>query len=221
MRLEIEVLDGNQKGKRISLSNGLLFGRRTESLHFADQLIADAHGILMLDHKNMWNIECLPGNNVRLGLSELSRIALLPGLVFHLGQTGFKVVEKGQVQVANWADGLMKWLKNNPSVAKPSEIFFFLHPLRLTFVQGPQYEEFLTISYGPRELGFNSLDLHLADPTAPKSVARFFQVGEQAYIENLCGNKALINSKSFDQHPIREDDQLKIGSTIIELSILK
>jgi len=221
MRLEIEVLDGNQKGKRISLTNGLIFGRRTNDLVFADDLIGDSHAILMIDHRNTWNIECLEPNLVRIGLSELKRIALIPGLVFHFGQTGFKVVEKGEAQAISWSTGLINWLKENTAPKKNSDIFFFLKPVRLTFVQGPQFEEFLTIAYGPRVLGFNNLDLNLTDPTAPNQVARFFQVGEQAYIENLCGDKALINSKSFDQHPIQDDDQLKIGSTIIELSILK
>ncbi|MBC7464838.1 MAG: hypothetical protein H7256_02505 [Bdellovibrio sp.] len=221
MRLEIEVLDGNQKGKRIGLTIGLLFGRKINNLVFADKMIAEAHAVLMLDHRNSWSIECLDPNTVRIGLSELLKIALIPGLIFHFGQTGFKVVEKGELQVSNWSDGLIKWFKENPAKQKDSEIFFFLRPLRLTFVQGPQYDQFLTIAYGPRVLGYNSLDLHLSDPMAPRMVARFLQAGEQAYIENLCGNKALINSKSFDQHPIQDEDLLKIGSTIIELSILK
>lgn len=221
MRLEIEVIDGNQKGKRISLSNGLLLGRKMPTLTFADKMMSETHGILMLDHRNTWNIECLSPNLVRIGLGEVTRITLIPGLVFHLGQTGFKVVEKGELPNLNWSDGLVTWLKEHPAEQKPSDIFFFLHPLRLTFVQGPQYEEYLTVGYGPRILGFNSLDLNLTDPAAPRTVGRFFQVGEQAYFENLCGNKALINSKSFDQHPIQDEDLLKIGSTIIELSILK
>lgn len=221
MRLEIEVLDGNQKGKRISLSSGLLLGRTMPTLVFADRMMSDSHGVLIMDHRNTWNFECLPPNLVRLGSGEVPRIALIPGLVFHLGQTGFKVVEKGELQNINWSDGLLSWLKDHPAESKPSDLFFFLHPLRLTFVQGPQFEEYLTIGYGPRVLGFNSLDLNLTDPSAPKTVGRFFQVGEQAYLENLCGNKALINSKSFDQHPIQDEDLLKIGSTIIELSILK
>jgi hypothetical protein len=221
MRLEIEVLDGNQKGKRISLSNGLLLGRKTHDLSFADNMISPAHAILMLDFKNSWNIECLDENVVRLGLGEMKKVALLPGLVFHMGQTGFKVVEKSAPTVATWTEGLIRWLKENPAEQKSTEFFFFLHPLRLTFMQGPQYDEYLTMGYGPRVLGFNCLDLNLADSNAPKEVARFFQIGEQAYVENLCGQKALINSKSFDQHPIQDGDLLKIGSTIIELSILK
>ncbi|MFZ3230080.1 MAG: hypothetical protein WA160_07740 [Pseudobdellovibrio sp.] len=220
MRFEIEVLDGNQKGKRISLSSGLLLGRTASHLKFSDSLMAESHGILMLDHKKAWNIECLDNNFIRIGISELRRISLIPGLIFHLGQTGFKVVEKGEPLVENWSDGLKTWLKNNPAERRQSDIFFFLHPIRLTFEQGPQYEEYLTLGYGPRIIGFNNLDLNLKDPSAPREVGRFFQIGEQSYLENLCGNKSLINSKSFDQHPIQDGDILKIGSTLIELSIL-
>lgn len=218
MRLQLEVLDGPQKSKKITLKRGFLLGR---NIDFTDSLMAEQHGFLDFDMKKHWIFECLAPAKVRVGSAEKDRITLIPGLIFHLGQTGFKVVEKPPPLYASWESGLMEWLKKNPGQFKKREFFFFLNPVSLAFVQGPQYEHFITLSYGPRTLGHGNLDIHLIDPSLPKSVAQFFQIGDRCYIENLCAERATINSNSFDQHPLKDGDRLKINSTIIELSTLK
>ena len=221
MRYELEVLDGQNKGRRIPLKRGLIIGKTSSTLPFNDALMSDQHGVLAFDHKKTWNFECLAPNKVRIGSAEHHKAALLPGLIFHLGQTGFKVVEKLTLSYETWDEGVRDWLKHHHGEAKFKEFFFFLHPVSLNFIQGPQYEEFFTLSYGPRTMGHDSLDINLKDPQIPSSVARFFQIADQCYIENLCGEKALINSRPFDQHPIQNGDLLKINSTIIELSVQK
>ncbi len=221
MRLQIEVLDGPQKGKRITLQKGLLIGRKTEQLDIGDQMMAPQHGVVDSDNKNAWNFECLAPALARVGSVEMARVSLLLGLVFHLGQTGFKVVEKTSLGIEAWDTNLVDWLKENPGHPKQTDFLFFLNPISLAFVQGPQYEQFSTLSYGPRILGHGSLDIHLVDPSCPPQVARFFQVADRCYVENLCGERATINSNSFDQHPIKDGDRLKVNSTIIELSMIK
>lgn len=221
MKIELEVLDGPQKGKRIPLKNGLQLGRLAGPLSFEDGQMADLHGVLSFDQKKLWYIECLAPSKLRLGFEEKDRAQLLMGLVFHLGQTGFKVVERPPLAFATWEDGVKDWLRNNPGRLVAHELFFFLNAVRLTFTQGPQFEEFYTLSYGPREIGFNNLDLNIKDPSAPPRVAKFFQIGDQVYIENLCGEKALINDKIFDQHPIASGDRLTVASNVVELSLLK
>lgn len=225
MRLELEVLDGDNKGKRLSLKNGLQLGRQQghgqDAFVFADSEMADLHAVVSLDSKKHWNIECLAPNRMRLGFEEVDRATLIQGLVFHLGQTGFKVVEHVRaLKNTNWVDDFKEWLENNPARPTSTEVFFFLHPVRLSFTQGPQYEDVYTLSYGPRELGYNSLDLNLKDPASPQRVSRFFQIGDKAYIENLCGDKATINGQPFDQHVINNGDILRVSSSTIELSIL-
>lgn len=219
MRLELEILDGVNKGQRIALKNGLVVGKSVDSLHF-DESMAELHAMISLDSKKHWNIECLGSNKIRLGFEEVSRARLIFGLIFNLGQTGFKVVQNEGRVVASWEKELKTWFENNPGPQLESEIVFFLKPVRLSFILGPQYEEVYTLSYGPRELGFNNLDLNIKDPTAPTQVARFFQIADQIYIENLCGDKATINGQAFDQHPVASGDKLKVASNVIELSLL-
>lgn len=221
MKIELEVLDGPQKGNRISLKNGLQFGRLAGPLSFEDSQMADLHGVITFDHKKSWNIECLAPLKLRLGFEEVDRAQLLFGLIFHLGQTGFKVVQRPALAYESWDAGMKDWLQNHPGRLQANELFFFLTPLRLTFIQGPQYEDFYTLSYGARELGFNNLDLNIKDPSVPNKIAKFFQIGDQAYIENLCGDRAKINGAFFDQHPIQNGDRLTIASNVIELSLLK
>lgn len=220
MRLELEVLDGTHKGKRLLLRNGLKLGREQGSLAFDDAEMSDLHAVVMFDIKKSWNIECLAPNKLRLGFEEVERATLISGLIFHLGQTGFKVVEHTSKVEGPWEEKMKDWFENNPGQPTATEIFFFLKPVRLSFIQGPQYEEVYTLSYGPRELGYNHLDLNLKDPSSPPRVARFFQVGDQVYIENLCGEKASINGAPFDQHNVQNGDVLRVTSSVIELSLL-
>ncbi len=221
MKIELEVLDGPQKGKRIALKNGLQIGRLVGPYSFEDMQMADFHSVLSFDPKKLWNIECLAPLKLRLGFEEVPRAQLIIGLVFHLGQTGFKVVERPPLAYDTWEDGVKDWLRSHPGSLMANDLVFFLNPVRLTFIQGAQYEEFYTLSYGPRELGFNNLDLNIKDPSAPNKVARFFQIADQVYIENLCGEKARMNGAAFDQHPLKTGDQLTVTSNVIELSLLK
>jgi hypothetical protein len=220
MRLELEILDGRNKGKRISLRNGLVIGRMVDQISFGDQDMAELHVIVNLDSKKSWNIECLGNNRIRLGFDEVVRARLILGLIFNLGQTGFKVVQREGRQITSWESEMKNWLENNPAPRAAPELFFFLKPLRLSFIQGPQYEEVYTLSYGPRELGHNNLDLNIKDPTAPQQVAKFFQIADQVYVENLGADKVSINGSSFDQHLVSSGDKLKVGSNVIELSLL-
>lgn len=220
MRLELEILDGVNKGKRITLRNGLVVGKSVDSLVFDDEDMGELHAIVNLDQNKSWNIECLGGNKIRLGFDEVGRARLILGLIFNMGQTGFKVVQRQTREIGSWTDELKTWLENNPGPRTEPEVFFFIKPLRLSFIQGPQFEEVYTLSYGPRELGYNNLDLNVKDPSAPPLVARFFQVADKIYIENLCGDKTSINGAPFDQHPVTSGDKLKVGSNVIELTLL-
>jgi len=220
MRLELEILDGVNKGKKIPLRNGLIVGKTVDSLNFDDDSMAELHAILNLDSNKRWNIECLGDNRLRLGFEEVSKARLIIGLVFNLGQTGFKVVQKEGRAIASWESEMKTWLENHPGPRVHPDMFFFLKPIRLSFIQGPQYEEVYTLSYGPREIGFNNLDLNIKDPGVPAKVARFFQVADKVYVENLCGDKATLNGNPFDQQLVSSGDKLKVGSNVIELSLL-
>lgn len=240
MRLALEIIDGKNRGQQFILRSGLVLGRgvagdkstgdnkstevaNPKALFFADTEMLNSHAVITYDLNNTWIINSLAPAKIRLGSSEVEQATLILGLVFHLGQTGLKVVERVAKTSSSgqpWQEALKKWLIEFSARPTSTELFFFLKPIRLSFTQGPQYEEVYTLSYGPRELGYNSLDINTKDPATPPRIAKFFQIGEQAYIENLCGNAATINGAPFDQHTIKSGDILKVASNTIELSIL-
>lgn len=217
MKLTLLVLDGPLKGKYLRFRENLVLG----SKRFSDPDMLENHAIISLDQNFLWKIEALHGGAIRAGSSEAPSLSLVLGLIFHLGQTGFKVVERPKLWFSTWESGLIDYLSANDWEAQTTDFFFFLYPVRLTFLQGPQTDEFYTLSYGPRELGFNNMDLTLKDPSQPRQIAKFFQIGETAYIQSLCGDKMTINDQPIDQHPIQEGDRLAVGSNLIELTILK
>lgn len=202
------------------LRNGLILGKSQEELSFDDPEMFASHAVVQYNLQKFWNIECLAPSKLRLGTQDVISASLIPGLIFHLGQTGFKVVERIPTTIGQWRAALRDWLETFQARPTSTEIFFFLRPIRLIFVRGPQYEEAYTLSYGPRELGYNNLDLDIKDPSSPRRVAKFFQVGDQSFIENLCGDRATINGAAFDQHRISKGDLLRVSTCVIELSVL-
>lgn len=220
MRFELEVLDGPEKGRKIPFKKGLILGAESDLFHFEDSQMLGQHAVLTYDQKNAWNIEGLGEGKLRIGSNEQPRANLLPGLIFHLGQTGFKVMHKELPKGVSWKQALSEWIASNAFSNQKTNLFFFLRPLRLKFVQGPQYGEFYSLSYGPREMGYNNFDIELKDPSSPILAVRFLQVGDTIYIENFCANQALINGQHFDQHVIQEGDLLTVSTSVIELSFL-
>ncbi len=220
MPLALQVLDGPHKGQRIALRKDYVFSSR----HFDDQEMGEQHAEAFIDKSFSWNINGLGGNKIRVGLSESDKVSLIPGLIFHLGQTGFKVIEPLSLfdgENIDWEEPVTAWLQAQAWEEKQTEFFFYLFPIRLNFLQGPQADEFHTLSYGPRVMGHNHLDLNLTDPTLPEELVRFYQIGETAYVENLAGDKVLVNKNNFDHHAIAEGDLLQFGQNIVALSILK
>ncbi len=221
MSLALSVLDGPLKGKIISLKKDFILS----ASFFSDEEMGKNHAQIILDQNMSWNINGLDENKIRIGLGESERISLILGLVFHLGQTGFKVVEKPKLQLEGWEEGLTDWMSEQHWESRQTDFFFFLYPVRMTFLSGPQSDEFFTISYGPRIMGFNNFDLNIKDPSQPKNIVRFYQIGESAYVENLIGglqtDKVLVNKNRFDHHAIADGDRLQFGAHLIEFTILR
>lgn len=181
------------------------------------------HAKIFLDQNNNWKINSLDGSKIRVSVDELEAVSLMPGLIFHLGQTGFKVIERSHPLASEWETVSADFIdKLSLEAGSQSELFFFLLPVQIRFIQGPQSGEIYTLSYGPRTLGFNNLDLNIKDPTVPQELLRFTQVGDKVVVENLADEKTiLVDKKSFKKHTLTGTDRFNFGSNIIEMTILR
>ena len=148
---------------------------------------------------------------------------MLPGLIFHIGQTGFKVVERSLPEAADWENQSAEFINMlDLEAGVNSELFFFLLPVQIVFTQGPQSGEIYTLSYGPRILGSNNLDLNIIDPAQPHELLKFTQVGDSVLIENLADEKSiLVNKETFVKHKLTGTDRFTFGTNIMDISILR
>lgn len=214
--MTLQVLNNMNPPLYIPLKQGHCFN----GIDFQDGEMHTNHAQVVLDSSFSWKINGLSGNKLRVSTEEVSSISLIPGLVFHIGQTGFKVVERPLPDKADWETRAVNFLENPKWIEiPPQEFFFFLRSIQLIFIQGPQTGESYTLSYGPRYLGFNNLDINLKDPLFPHQLIKFSQIGDSVSIENLSetDNLIQINKEVFKKHKLKNGDQIYFGSNIIEI----
>jgi hypothetical protein len=217
--MTLQILDGQLQSTNLPLQQNYVF----KSATFQDSEMKAEHAKVFLDHNFNWKISGLEGSKIRVSSDEMDSVSLLPGLIFHIGQTGFKVVERSHPLASEWENISAEFIDNlNLDTDQPSELFFFLLPIQIVFTQGPQSGDIYTLSYGPRFLGSNNLDLNIKDPAQPHKLLKFTQVGDSVILENLAGEKAiLVNKKPFTQHKLSASDRFTFGSNIMEISILR
>ncbi len=219
MVMTLQILDGALKSTLLPLKKDFVFSGD----FFSDSEMHKNHAKIDVDLSFNWKINGLKGKKIRISSEEIASISLIPGLVFHIGQTGFKVVERTPITSSDWektsADFLDKLiLKDLPQMA----LHFFLTPLQILFLQGPQSGSIYTLSYGPRVLGSNNLDLNLVDPSQPHQLLKFSQIDDSVVIENLSQDGAvLVNKNPFKLHTLVDTDRFSFGSNIVEISLLK
>lgn len=225
LRLSLQILNGSQKGQYFPLFQGQVF----HGSLFGDDDMLENHAIVNIDSSQMWSVrtEVGPGQpadcaaKIRIGSTETERIALIPGVIFHLGQTGFKVVEIPVKKDFDPMAETAKWLDRQTWIQKKPSVFFYLLPLRLSFQKGPQSGEFYTLSYGPRVLGFNQTDLNLLEPGLPKEAIHFTLDQLRPKIKKGSDFPIFVNNDVLFEHFVEDGDMIKIGTSEIEISILK
>ncbi|MBC7419718.1 MAG: hypothetical protein H7328_03225 [Bdellovibrio sp.] len=217
--MTLQILDGQLQSTRVPLQQNYVF----KSSFFNDSEMQPEHAKIELDHNLNWKINSLGSSKIRVSTDELDSISLMPGLIFHIGQTGFKVIERSHPKASEWENVSAEFInKLDLEAGENSELFFFLLPVQIVFTQGPQSGEIYTLSYGPRILGSNNLDLNIKDPAQPHKLLKFTQVGDSVLIENLADEKTiLVNKETFLKHKLTGTDRFTFGTNIMDISILR
>lgn len=204
------VLDGKFKSSYIPLKKSYIF----DGLKLHDPKMKTPHAQIDLDHNFSWKINALGGHKIRTGNAEVTTISLIPNLIFNIGGTGFKVLDRLLPSSANWETISADFIDSLHITNRlSSDFFFFLNPVQISFIQGPQADDIYTLSYGPRVMGYNQLDINIKDPNMPHEYFKFTQLGDKVLIEDLLTKKVYT----------LEDESLQIafGSHVIEIKKLK
>ncbi|MGZ3744325.1 MAG: FHA domain-containing protein, partial [Pseudobdellovibrionaceae bacterium] len=207
MVLFIEVLQGPQQGSRYKIEHGHKIGRRRGNIPIDDEKISAEHAQFELNDQGQFILVDLESSNGILAANhKIKRLILMPGVVFRLGRTDFRVitVDTPQAQdfarVRTWRENLVEKfpvdrVHSNPLV---NSVLPFSPPLMLKFIQGLQADESLLLGYGPRSAGANSLDIELRDPEAPALAFEILPTEGLAKIKNLCRDKLTLNNKFIE-----------------------
>ncbi len=232
LRLTLTILNGPLKGQRFPLFRGQTFN----GSQFFDETMIDGHAEIDLDPSLMWVVRLKRANpetaedvsssqdpkqsRIRMGSVETEQVSLIPGVVFNIGQTGFKVIEIPVDTGIELVDMTTDWLEGIQPPAVQPRIKFFNPPLRLTFLKGPQANEIYTLTYGPRVLGYSHSDLNLIEPGLAFECVEFNINSIRPEIKKLTHQKILINDENLTEHFLSNGDILKIGSNEIEITFL-
>jgi hypothetical protein len=223
LRLIITALNGPLKGQRIPLYRGQLFSGSV----YADDTMQENHAEVEIDSSVMWVVRARPYTlnqtdtpRIRLGSVETEKISLIPGVIFHIGQTGFKVSEVFASKQVDLTDETLNRLENLELKTSEPTLTMFDPPIRLTFVKGPQAGDVFTLAYGPRILGSHQSDLNLVEPGLPHRAIELGVDDLRPSLKNLTSYKVQINDADLTEHFISPGDVVKIGSSEIEITLL-
>jgi pSer/pThr/pTyr-binding forkhead associated (FHA) protein len=224
----LEVIDGPLAGSKYKIEEGVTIGRNRGEIVIEDAKISGAHAKFALDNKDQFILSDLgSANGILTGNRRVRKLAMMPGVVFRLGSTSFRVVEvedsekaESFAKIKTWKENLVEALlpEEVANQAPPLPLQAFSPTLRLTFLQGLQVGEKIHLGYGPRTAGAHSLDLDLLDPSAPDLAFQLIPGRPFATLKNLCDYQLNLNNKPVETAFLQEGDLIQVGKTQIRIN---
>lgn len=225
MPLIIEITEGIQKGEKFKVFDKATLGRKRTDMLVKDPNISSLHAKIVYDEAGQ---PVLVDQNSRNGLilnqQVVRKIPLLPDLEFTVGETHFcvKEISADELEVLfptkTWKDFISEYINSHPPETYPSEEIKIFNPkVQLQFIQGIQTDEIVTIGYGPRNIGFYSLDVALYEGGSPDLAFKLIPSEEGAKILNCSINDVFLNDMKFETSVLISGDRIRVGKTIIKV----
>ncbi len=236
MALYLEIKNGPLLGDLFKIQEGVFLGRTSGDIIIPDQKMSNIHAQIALTEEGSFILmDKNSSNGIWANKVQVKSLALTPGITFRLGLTEFLVIEKnGPVKVssraklrkaprAEWIETLSGQVgkliaQDNP---KSGAISAFNSILELNFIAGPQADNLVTLGYGPRKFGSDSLDIELTDPLAPFHAFEIISdKGHPQLITNQ-SKEIRLNMKNVSSVFLNDGDIISFGDTQIRVSFLK
>ncbi|HEX7674418.1 MAG TPA: FHA domain-containing protein [Bdellovibrio sp.] len=225
----IEIVEGANAGSRIQVNSGMTLGRSKADIIIKDPKVSGTHAEIALNSKGQLVLVDLESSNgIHISGRRVKKVTLLPGVIFEVGRTQFKVIDVEEEQAVNfeifvtWRSILGDKLPNviiddGRATYKPES---FSPALRLSFVQGIQTDQEIILGYGPRKAGSDSLDIELLDEDAPKEAFELLPGPGMVQIKIKAPGRVALNNKSVDSEMLKDGDLISFGSSLIKVSYL-
>ncbi|AHZ85689.1 FHA domain-containing protein [Bdellovibrio bacteriovorus] len=225
----IEIMDGPNEGSRFKVEEGLTLGRSKADIIIKDGKVSSTHAQFAVDGKGQFVLQDLESSNgIHINGRRVKKVALLPGVIFELGRTQFKVVTVEEElaldfsRLITWRSILQDRLGGleAPKKSTPITLQSFSPALRLQFIQGIQTDEEIILGYGPRKAGADCLDIELLDDEAPKEAFELHSGPGMVEIKIKAPGRVTLNNKSVDAEMLKDGDLISVGNTLIKVTYI-
>ena len=225
----IEIIEGISQGSRYQISEGVTLGRTLADILVRDPKASATHAKVELDGKGQLVLMDLGSSNgLYINNRRVKKVALLPGVIFEIGRTQFKVIKVEEQQaddfsrIVTWRSSLKRTLREQDfqNDYDQNAVEAFGSPVVLNFLEGIQADTQITLGYGPREAGADSMDIELLDPEAPGQAFVIAPQAGQAEIQLLSPGRVQLNNRSPRAETLKDGDIISIGTTVIKVTYL-
>ena len=243
-------MNGPKTGSKLRVVDGFTVGRKNGDLLLEeDSKVSGTHAKVAVDNKGQFVLmDQKSSNGLILNERKVKKIALMPGVVFTIGQTQFRVIKDESapdlVAVKNleafapapafevpirraplsWREKITEfWEQKEPMLASPSEqqhLGAFSPALVLDFIEGVQADQKITLGYGPRQAGFDHIDINLQDPTVPDDAFELRPGPGSVQLVDLTNGQVLVNNNNDEMTFLEEGDIITVGQTKIKVRYL-
>jgi len=168
-------------------------------------------------------------NGTLLNGRRTPKVPLQAGVQFQVGTTQMAIIELHEDELEalglvsrSWKEILRDQLLNSdpPSMSVQVECRAFAQAIRLTFIEGPLTDEFITVGFGPRSAGFGNIDIDLKDPQISMTAFELIPTEDKAQIKNLDPMNITLNKEAFNTETLKDGDTIQIASSTLKVTFL-
>jgi hypothetical protein len=237
MNIALRVLSGPLEKQKIPIDRPMTVGRLGD-IALDDPKVSGIHAHIEQSSSGKWVIKDNESKNgIRVKEERMKAFSLKPGVVFHIGDSSFEVIDldekparAGEAKIKKdpakskkkhryWYEALASFLLKNKSAFKDRAIP--LTPLDpavvLEFVRGPQMNSRWILGYGPRKLGSRCVDLPIFEPEAPDVCFELRPSADGILFKTDHPDVVRLNNEKMDSQVLRVGDTISIFETLIEV----
>jgi len=231
MALFLEVTSGNEAGQKFKLVSGVRIGRTTGEIVLSEPKMSALHAqVKSSENGKLYLIDTGSSNGIKINGSKVQKVALMAGVTFQIGKTSFKVLEEisepdpvETVQEEGWRGILKSHVPHlearNSTLGLPLLPFSSL--IELHFIEGVQSDTKIVLGYGPRKAGSAVLDIELQDPGSPEIAFELHPIDDGTILfQTAHPELILLNDNSFASESLKSGDQIRVGSSLIEVRFI-
>lgn len=228
MGLNFLVLEGTRKGDQFRILAGLSLGRSRGDIPLRDAKISNSHAKIEQDLAgDLVLVDTGSSNGIWHENQKVTRLTLKTGLVFTIGDTVLKVLDDHELELSDeerntWQGRLWTHLKS--LTMYPGKAFdgasSFKKLVELSFVMGPQAGTTWLLGFGPRTVGSASPDLVLHEPEAPDQCFVLEPKDSDIIFKTRHSDHVLLNGMSRTSEKLKSGDEIKVGETVLRVTLL-